>query len=381
MNTELNLLEKSKFPLKLSYIITLLKKDLVFTIAFFLAIVSCFINTPKLDYIDFKVIISLFNLMVVIKALEELKVLEKIAVSMINRCKSKRTISTVLTFLCFFAAMLITNDVALITFVPLTLIISKKANINMLDTIILQTIAANIGSSLTPMGNPQNLYIYSFYELGTQQFFKTVFVIILAGMIWLYMLNIKIKKKSLTLKLENISLESKSDLIEWLLLFLFIMLSVFKIVDYRIALVLTVLTAIHKNKKILFQIDYILLMTFVCFFIFIGNISNVKLLNDFLQSHLNNSYSTFSASIILSQLISNVPCSILLSHFTINWNALLLGVNIGGTGTLIASLASLISYKLYIKENPTYMQQYIKMFTFYNLITLALLTAVGIIIL
>ena len=157
------------------------KKDIVFTISFLLAIGSCFIHLPKLEYINFKVLVSLLNLMITIKAFEELKLLEKIAIAILNKCTNSKSVSAILVLLCFISSMLVTNDVALLTFVPLTLIISKKAKINMIETIILQTVAANIGSSLTPMGNPQNLYIFSFYGLKPFQFFGSILFLAFIG--------------------------------------------------------------------------------------------------------------------------------------------------------------------------------------------------------
>lgn len=355
----------------------IIKKDLVFTVSLILALVSCFIAVPKIKYIDFKVIISLFNLMIVIKAFEELQLLDKLAVSMINKCSSRKTISLVLTFLCFFTSMLITNDVALITFVPLALIISKKAGIPIMDTVIMQTLAANIGSSLTPMGNPQNLYIFSFYNLNVSEFLKIVTAVIIVGGIWLYILNMKLKNKAINVKLDEIKIDSSSKVYIWILVFLIILLSIFRIVDYRLAFILTLIAALFINKRLFMKVDYLLLMTFVCFFIFIGNISELRSLNAYLSSHLSGSTSAYFASIAASQFISNVPSSILLSHFTDKWQALLLGVNIGGVGTLIASLASLVSYKLYIKDNCEYGKMYIARFTIYNFATLALLTIIG----
>lgn len=356
--------------------VSIAKKDYVFMASFILAAGSCFISAPKIKYIDFKVIVSLFNLMIVIKAFEELKLMDKAAVSLIDRCKSRRTISLVLIFLCFFGSMLITNDVALITFVPLSIIIGRKTHIPMMETIILQTIAANIGSSLTPMGNPQNLFIFSFFNLSFVQFIRTMGIIGVLGLAWLCFLNFKLKNKSLKINLESVVLGDKKEIIVWVIIFLVILSSVFRIIDYRIAFVITILTVFFINKKLLLKVDYLLLITFVCFFIFIGNISQIKSLDEFLINNLNTSKASYFTSIAVSQFISNVPCSILLSHFTYKWKALLLGVNIGGIGTIIASLASVISYKLFIKENGS-PKKYLCKFSIYNFVTLIVFTIAG----
>ncbi|HVH95657.1 MAG TPA: SLC13 family permease, partial [Bacillus sp. (in: firmicutes)] len=141
------------------------KKDLVFTISFLLAAASCLVHTPKMEYINFHVLVSLFNLMLAIKAFEELRVMDKFAISLLNKCQNSKSVSMILILMCFVSSMFVTNDVALLTFVPLTVVISRKTKMPIMETVILQTIAANIGSSLTPMGNPQNLFIYSHYGI------------------------------------------------------------------------------------------------------------------------------------------------------------------------------------------------------------------------
>jgi Na+/H+ antiporter NhaD/arsenite permease-like protein len=355
----------------------LFKKDIVFTISFMLAAVSCFIYTPKLEYIDFKVLFSLFNLMLVVKALEELKILDKFAVSIVNRCSNSRQISLVLISLCFFSSMFITNDVALITFVPLTLIISRKTQVLMLDTIIFQTLAANIGSCLTPMGNPQNLYIFSFYKLTVVQFFTTVGLLVILGGIWLYILNNRLKTSSIDVELPFIKIENKKEAIAWGIVFCIIAASILGVINYKLAFIITIFTVLIFNKSLLVKIDYLLLVTFVCFFIFIGNLSNIDFIHSYMGGHLKSTNSVYFSSIVFSQFISNVPAAILLSKFTDNWKPLLLGVNLGGMGTIIASLASVISYKLFIEDNQQNSKTYMVRFSIYSFVSLILLSAIS----
>jgi len=358
-------------------ILNTFKKDMVFTSSLVLALGSCFFVLPRTSYIDFKVLSCLFNLMVVVKAFEELKLLDKFAVYILNKCTSSRKVTLTLILLSFFTSMLITNDVALITLVPLTLIISRKSQINMMVTVILQTLAANIGSSLTPMGNPQNLFIFSYYNLEAIQFFRPIILFVLSGLIWLYILNFKNKNVKIDIALSEVKVQDKIKTWVWSLLFIVIILSVFGIVDYRGAFILTLLVTLLINKKLIYKIDYFLLITFVCFFIFIGNISNIPAIDSYVKSILNSSRSTYFSSIMLSQFISNVPCSIFLSKFTTHWKELLLGVNIGGMGTIIASLASVISYKLYIKENPGSSKEYLIKFSIYNFLSLLIFTVMN----
>ncbi|WCN39227.1 SLC13 family permease [Aneurinibacillus uraniidurans] len=354
----------------------ILKKDIVFTISLVLAIMSCFIQAPKLQYINFNVLISLFNLMLAVKAFEELKILDKLAVAILNKCTNSKRVSAILILLCFFSSMLVTNDVALITFVPLTLIISKKTKIRMLDTIILQTIAANIGSSLTPMGNPQNLFIFSYYGIKPMQFFTTVLLLVILGMISVYLLNHRLNSEVLEMELPSIPMADRKKTIVWGIVFFMITASILGVISYKLTFIITLVTACIFDIKLLRKIDYLLLITFICFFIFIGNISNLAVVHTYASENLKSPTSIYLSSILLSQFISNVPAAILLSKFCMNWQPLLLGINIGGLGTIIASLASVISYKLFIKKNPQESKIYLIKFSLYNFSVLGFLTIV-----
>lgn len=347
-----------------------IKKEIVLILSVSLAIITSFISSPKLSYIDFKVLILLFNLMVVVAAFKELKVLDSIAISLLRKCSTYTSISFALVFITFLASMIVTNDVALITFVPLSIVVAKKSDINVLKIVILQTLAANLGSSFTPMGNPQNLFIYSFYNLDPSDFFKITAPLVILYVLFLSVIILKSKKIKLDLHLEDIEIKNKKDVIFFSILFAIILLSVFHIVDYRLAFIITILTVLILNKKLLTQIDYSLLITFIGFFIFIGNISTMDSIRSFMIGILNSPQSTFITSILSSQVISNVPATMLLSGFTNNFKELLLGVNIGGMGTLIASLASVISYKIYTNEFKDDSSTYLKQFTFYNVLGL-----------
>lgn len=352
--------------------IEFLKKEIVLVIATVLAITSSLISTPKLSYIDFKVLILLFNLMIVVAAFKELKVLDNIAIGLLKKCNTYTSISFALIFITFIASMIVTNDVALITFVPLSIVIAKKANIDVLKIVIFQTLAANLGSSFTPMGNPQNLFIYSYYNLSPLDFFKITVPIVILAIVFLSTLILKDKKMKLKLDLSDVTIENKRDVILFSLLFGIILLSVFHLIDYKITFGITIITVIILNKKLFKEIDYSLLITFIGFFIFIGNISTMDVVRSFMENILNSEKSTFISSILASQVISNVPATMLLSGFTGHFKELLLGVNIGGMGTLIASLASVISYKIYTGEFREKNDKYLRKFNLYNLLGLAI---------
>ena len=364
--------EKKKIKLQLGFF----KKDLVFTISLLLAVISCFFQPPKLEYINFHVLVSLFNLMVVIKVFEEMRVMDKLAVGLLNKCHNSRSVSMILILLCFVSSMFFTNDVALLTFVPLTLLIGKKTNLPMMETVIFQTIAANIGSSLTPMGNPQNLFIYSYYGIQPVSFFATVLLLAVLGVSLLILFNFRIQNRGIEIDLTPIAIVDRRKAIIWGIVLILIILSIFGLIRYGVAFFITLMATFMFNKKIVMKIDYSLLVTFVCFFIFVGNISNMDFVHSILSASLTDSSSVFFSSIVLSQFISNVPASILLANFTTDWKPLLLGVNIGGLGTIIASLASVISYKLFIKANPTDTKKYLITFSIYNFSFLAFLTLI-----
>lgn len=360
---------------KKSSFIEFVKKECVLVIAVTLAILSSFISMPKLSYIDFKVLILLFNLMVVVAAFKELKFLDSIAIGLLKKCNTYTSISLALVFITFISSMIVTNDVALITFVPLSIVIARKANINVLKIVIFQTLAANLGSSFTPMGNPQNLFIYSFYNLSPIDFFKITLPIVILAVLFLVLLVFKDKKMNLSLDLEDVKIDNKRDVYLFGGLFLIILLSVFHVIDYKVTFLITIVMVLILNKKLFSQVDYSLLITFIGFFIFVGNISTMDVVKNFMEGILNSPKSTFLASVLSSQVISNVPATMLLSGFTDHFKELLLGVNIGGMGTLIASLASVISYKIYTSEFGN--DNYMKSFTFYNILGLIIFVPIA----
>lgn len=306
MNYELNY-RKHKKDLE-----DFIKKETLLVIAATLALGTSFLNTPRLKYIDFKVLVLLLNLMLIVAAFKELRVLDKIANYLLKRCTTYKGISYTLVFLTFFSAMVVTNDVALITFVPLALIISKKAIIQPGKIIIYQTLAANLGSTLTPMGNPQNLFIYSYFKIEPIEFLKITLPLVLLAAVFLIALVIQGKTQKLTFEVENITIQNKRHVIVFSALFLIILLSVFKLIDYRVAFIITVISILFIKKELFRKVDYSLLLTFVAFFIFIGNISSMGIIKNFMANILATGKSTFISSIAASQFISNVPATMLL---------------------------------------------------------------------
>lgn len=361
-----------------------IKREPVLLISLLAALISCFFVAPDaeyLDYIDLRTLALLYALMTVVAGMRKVGVFTAMASALCKRAKNVRTIGILLVCLCFFCSMLITNDVALLTFVPFTIIVLGMANRrqDMLRIILLQTVAANLGSMLTPVGNPQNLHIYSFYEIPFAEFLASTFPVWMASL--LLMLGC-------CFVLPNAPIGAFSDehkeavqykpLWIYLALFAVCLLTVLRILYWPIMLLAIVAVLLFTDRRILLQADFMLLLTFVAFFVFAGNLARIQAVNDLLQTLLEGK--TYWTSLLASQVISNVPAALLLSKFTSNAKELLLGVNIGGLGTPIASLASLIGLKLYARTENARMGRFLLEFTIVNLLLLALLSAFFILI-
>lgn len=371
-----------------------LKKDFVLVVAVTLALVSLLVVRPTMKLviasIDFKVLALLFCLMLVIQAFRTTNLLDYSAVRLLGICKATRLLSFILVFLVFFLSMVITNDVALLTFVPLTIVVCQKRNISAGTLVVLETIAANLGSSLTPMGNPQNLFLYSFYNFSTKEFFSATLIIgaVSAALLTVVLLLVRADKKSPSaaeVKAEFTAMDAtqlpvvKKDFRFWFYVVAFVLslLTVFRLVDYRITLVVVICIAAICNFRLLFMVDYGLLGTFLGFFIFVGCISSVPAVAELISKSMVSPLTTYITGIATSQVISNVPASLLLSGFASYGKELLLAVNVGGLGTLIASLASVISFNIYRNSNAhCCTESFMTRFTGYNLLFLAVLAPV-----
>ena len=370
-----------------------LKKDFVLVVAVTLALVSLLVVRPTMKLviasIDFKVLALLFCLMLVIQAFRTTNLLDYSAVRLLGICKTTRLLSFILVFLVFFLSMVITNDVALLTFVPLTIVVCQKRNIPAGTLVVLETIAANLGSSLTPMGNPQNLFLYSFYNFSTKEFFSATLIIgaVSAALLTVVLLLVRADKKSPSAEAKSTvsAMDAtqlpvvKKDFRFWLYVVAFVLslLTVFRLVDYRITLVVVICIAAICNFRLLFMVDYGLLGTFLGFFVFVGCISSVPAVAELISKSMVSPLTTYITGIATSQVISNVPASLLLSGFANYGKELLLAVNVGGLGTLIASLASVISFNIYRNSDAhCCTESFMTRFTGYNLLFLAVLAPV-----
>ncbi len=352
------------------------KTETVLCISGAAALLTMFFVPPSKDYLsylDLRVLSLLFCLMAVIAGFNETGVFLSISEKLLKRVKNTRALSFVLIMLCFFTSMLITNDVALITFVPFGIMILSITGQTkyFIRVIVLQTIAANLGSMLTPVGNPQNLFLYSKYDISFQEFLKITYPYTLVSFVLLCIVIFLIKKEPLSFELpvkEKTDRKKSYSTFIYSILFVVCLLCVLRLIDDWITLLIVLLTILIFNYKLLKKVDYSLLLTFVFFFLFVGNIGNITVVKEYLAELIGNK--ELPVSIAASQIISNVPAAVLLSAFTDNYKTLIIGTDIGGLGTLIASLASLISYKFYCKTEASRPGTFLKTFTIYNIIFL-----------
>lgn len=384
----------------------LFQKETVCCIASLLAVISmCFVVPSKnyISYIDFRVLALLFCLMAVVRGFSSIGVFTRLGTMLLTHVHSLRMLSALFIFLCFFFSMLITNDVALITFVPFTILVLSMAKQKkfLIPVIVLETIAANLGSMLTPLGNPQNLYLYTISGLSIGAFVRIMLpysfvsaILLLIFILFLPKDTVSTATAASTANLTNtVTASNTSNVIceavkarknsrilftAYLILFLLCLLTVLHILPYQIMFLLVLTGFLLLDYRVLKDVDYFLLLTFLCFFIFIGNMKQISLVHELISKLLV--HHEVLMGIGASQIISNVPAAILLSGFTDDYSALLIGVNLGGLGTLIASLASLISFKFYANSNGRDTRRFLGIFTLYNVIFLGVLFVLSLIL-
>lgn len=353
------------------------KNELVLVIAAFAALVSMFfvpVSAAYLAYFDWQVLALLFCLMTVVAGFQESGVFDRVSSWLCSKAGNAREISMVLVALCFFSSMAVTNDVALITFVPFAILILSTTEQQKLMpyVIVLQTIAANLGSMLTPVGNPQNLYLYARYEMGAGEFFSATFPVTAVSLVLLIGLCMLIPARPLEQhKTDYHPRMQRSMLLVSTAMFLCCLGTVFRLVPWPVTFVAVTIVYLMVNRLMLRKVDYSLLATFLCFFVFTGNMGQIIWIQEMLGQMMQGRELWVAA--LCSQVISNVPAAVLLSGFTEQGRLLLLGCDIGGLGTPVASLASLISYKAYCKYPAADQKQYMKLFLLLNVVLLLLL--------
>ena len=405
----------------------IVRKDPVLVVAIVLAIISCAAVPPDAayaEYVDLRTIGMLFSLMTIMAGLSRLGVFRIACRHLLSAVRGPRRLALALTLLAFFSSMLITNDVALVTFVPFALLALRTLDSprHACFTVVMMTIAANLGSMLTPIGNPQNLYLYSASHMRIGEFvllmlpYAAAALVLLVGAIAFFgRIPEHAKEKaarsvdagnpasssedgsadspatcgeadnaaSATDANETPQLASDADdpapsplrVLPWAALFVLALLSVAHILPYQAIVAVTIVVALAADRRALLHVDYALLFTFIAFFVFVGNVGRIEVVSAALAQLIDGH--ELAVSVIASQVLSNVPAAILLSGFTSNFAALIVGTNLGGLGTLIASMASLISYKQVALVLPREKGRYFMLFTVWNIAFLAVLAVLA----
>lgn len=353
-----------------------IKKEPVLCVSGLAAAASCFAVPPDaayLSYIDFRTIILLYCLMAAVAGFTGAGCFAYLAHSLCIRARNSRGLGFVLVALCFFSSMLVTNDVALLTFVPFAVaVLGTAGQIRLiLPVVVLQTLAANLGSMLTPPGNPQNIHLFSHYAMSSGEFFSATAPLCLISGVLIALMCLFLKKEDVQVDIGEKPILNVRRLVFSGILFLLSMLVVFRVMQWYVLLPVFIVLCLIFDRKLLLKADFMLLLTFCFFFIFVGNIGRIESVRHALAGIIAGREIVLGAA--LSQVISNVPAAVLLSGFTDGGKELLIGVNLGGLGTPIASLASLISMKIYASGKGGSSGKFLKLFLPVNFALLAVL--------
>lgn len=380
-------MEKKSSTRFIDRILAFIKKEPVTTVSGVLAIASMFVVRPDaeyLGYIHWSTLSILLSLMLITSGLKALGVFKAIGRRMLHRAKSPRSIVLILVGLCFMMAPFITNDVCLITFVPFAIYILEIAGLRqyIIPTLALQTVAAHMGSSISPVGNPHNLYLYGLSGLSTGKFIAHMSPYFIASGVLLVIAVLVITRHSKQLSFTKthmvgtrIKKADRGTVVLYGVLFALCILAVMKILNYYLVLGIVVLAILCLDRRNFKNPDYCLLLTFAFLFIFVGNIGRIEIIQNFLEGIVGGN--EVVASVLASQVICNVPASILLPNFTDQYMLVCIGADIGGLGTLIASMANLISFKQYSRLEYSHIGKYIVEFTVISILFIIPLTGIA----
>lgn len=350
--------------------------NIVFFIAAIVAVITCFFVPPDKEYIgyfDFKTLVSLLCMMLVICALRDIYFFRILARKIVKLFKTTQSAITALIFITYFGSMLIANDMALLTFLPLSLIVLKSCGKTKYlgYTFVLQTLAANLGGMLTPFGNPQNLYLYNYYNIPNGEFFRIMAIPFVVATVIIFIGCMLVKREPLASTVEELPIKLNIPrTLTYLVMFAYSIILVFRVVPYWTGLFIVPIMLL-LDRRAFASVDYMLLLTFCMFFIFSGNLARIDVVQTFLSKLVNSN--TLLTSILAAQFISNVPTAVLLSNFTANYKALLYAVNICSAGTLVSSMASLITFRHYCVEDKRGAVKYLLMFHGINFCVLGIL--------
>ncbi|TMT00603.1 carboxylate transporter [Apilactobacillus kunkeei] len=354
--------------------------DVVLKVVVAIFLIIAIFKPMNFKDIDLNTIVILFNLMLIISLVKRAKILAYISNSIINHVKTTRQITAYITITSFILSMFVTNDVAIITLVPLYILIAKRLKLSIVYPTVLITIAANLGSAFTPIGNPQNVFLVEFYHISIMSFFSQSLILLVMGMASLIVLILFSENKPIQDTSTELISINKIHLLMIGGLFILVLLSQFSILSIWIDTIITSLVVEGFSPRSISDVDYSLLLSFVFFFLIVGMLSRIDIVVSLIHQFTQDGIHTYITSVITSQFISNVPASVLLSKFSADFTSIYYGVSIGGLGTLVASLANLLAYKQISLNVPQASGKFLKKFTFINIILLLVLSLLKIIL-
>lgn len=362
----------------MAVIIKKIVSDKTLLIAFIAAVLTSFLSAPHIvSDINWHTIASLLSMMLLVQVYEYLDFLEFIAAGLTKRAKTVRQLMMAIVCLAFFGASVLTNDIAILTMIPLFHKLAKHLKLSPVMPVILIAVSANLGSILTPFGNPHNLYVQTYYNLGIGQFFAMSLPISIISFIVLMLLTLTFPKQAIEPReLKKIVLNKRALSITVVVTILFF-LSIFKLLPVWVPLIVAIIWTVFLNYHIVETVDYSLLLIFMCFAVAVGNAGRIPAVVSLFQFLEQGKLSTYLTSIITSQFMSNVPSTILVAQFSKEVAAVFLGTNIGGLGTVIASMANLLTFKQYnffFKVKPT---RFLMIFFIVDVLLLLLFGVIG----
>lgn len=343
----------------MSKILNWMKSNAIFMVACVVAIISCFIVPIDAQYVDYftgggasNTLTCIFSILIIVAGLENIDFFHKVARFIIKKFKSVRSIILTLIFITYISALINANDMALLTFLPLSYLVLKYIGKTeyLAFTFIMQNIASNLGGMISPIGNPQNIYIFSFYNISLLEFFKVMAIPTLCALLLIVLTTIFIKPGKVEYSDNYDHKLNLPKLSVYLVLFVLTFLVVCNVIPFFVVLPIVIATMLLCDRKTFKQVDYTIPLTFVAFFIFSGNMARIPVIADFMTNYADKQ--TFLCAYLSCQLISNVPTSILLSKFTGNWPALLVSVNVASLGIIFSSLSGVIALKCFVKYRP-----------------------------
>lgn len=351
--------------------------DKLLLIAATAAVITSFFSRPKLEYVNFHVIVSVFCIMTLVQVYQRLHVLDYFAREIIVKSRSKRVLMQTMLTLTFFGSMVLTNDMTVLTFVPLFILIARQLEISPILPVTLITIAANLGSSLSPVGSPHNIFLVSFYKMSMHDFFSYAWPVLLVSVLMLSTTTLLFSNEKIKVHgLHPVEI-NRGPLWYFIPLTIVVFLTVFSLVPLWLTPILVIIAILTFDRQLFKTVDYGLLFTFFFFFISVGNLSHIPEVAHFMQSLVRTPKETYLTALISCQIIANVPAEILLSSFTDFDKAMFLAINIGGVGTMFASLANLIAYKRFKKGWGKDMAKFLAVFTGMNFLFLTILGILG----